>query len=183
MFEVMVLGVEMWFTPTADGELVRVGIRHEEPVCCFELRVHPDVALNWSYECFGPWDAFGDLCYTIYPHEGHACFGHGLSVGARSPGEMNGPFDGLAGEFVGSGELVLGLNESCESVKHWGGAPGVVYSGSTPNTLMPVEWYWTEPGDFNGDGVVGVTDFTCLLGQWGIPYGTTDLLDMLTAWD
>ena len=38
------------------------------------------------------------------------------------------------------------------------------------------------PGDYTGDGQVGVDDLLLIIGGWGDPYGVDDLLEVIGAW-
>lgn len=156
--------VDVWFTPNSEGTKVRMSLSHDRKICCYEVCVPSDVASNWDYTGFAPMDWFEDagMSYQIFD-------GVGMALGSYPGGAAWDSYTGVVGEFVGTAPLLV------DSV--------VVWDGTIPNYERPVDFWWTCPGDIDGNGAVGIPDFLKLLGDWGLTNdGVVDFLDLIANW-
>ena len=172
-----------WFTPVDGGYLF--SIRHTTTVCCFEDYVSADVAYFWDFTGWQPWDLFENagMAWRLVDVDPDSylfpCNGQGWAIGSYGLGQMLDAFEGPVGIFEGPDPLTLvPEGDNCSAQPH---PPVLIWSGLTPAITVEVEFWFTGPGDFDGDLRVGVNDFLYVLAHWGL-LNVTHFLDVNANW-
>ena len=174
-----------WFVYTeVGGPGYMTLIMHTTRVCCYEVYVDEESAGDYGYVGWEPMDFFEgeDMSYRILDvppdHPWYDCNGQGQAIGSYPLGEMHDAYTGPLGKFDGTGPLILESRQDCldfieEQVYVW--------SGLEPAILVPLEYWFTCPGDWNGDGTVSNLDVLYLLARWD-PFSVGHFLETIANW-